>query len=317
MHMSTIGGSSVIRSLGPPVMLCTMIAIVVVVYNEALDRGHLPHWAPLLRVQSLPFTLTAPVLALLLVFRTNASYTRFDEARKAWGSNVNRTRDFARQALTWVRSGRDADMLHCLLRHMKAFSYCLKAHLTEHDGDGVLRGELAGILENNELESLMGARHRPNYVLQVLSEVVGMVQLTYFEKMAMDRNLTKFHDNVGMCERIFNTPIPLAYTRLTSRVLILWHLALPFGLWSSCGWLTIPGTFLSVAALCYIEEVGVQIEEPFWILALASISNGIKEALDGLYAAHKQASMVLSIHQPLDEDIQDLGFCKRCTPLPI
>ena len=320
-HMGTIGTSSVVLSLFPPTLFCTAIAIFVVCYNEAVDRGHLPHWAPLLHVESLPFTLTAPVLALLLVFRTNASFTRFDEARKAWGSNVNRTRDFARMALAWVRSASDADMLHCLLRHVKAYPFCLKDHLTAHadgdDGDDGLRGELAGILEKHEVESLLSSQHRPNYVLQVLSEAVGMVQMTYFEKMAMDDNLTRFHDNVGTCERIFNTPIPLQYTRLTSRVLLLWHLALPFGLWNACGWLTIPATFMSVAALFYIEEVGVQIEEPFCILALAAISKGIKDALDGLCAAHKQVSIVCSNCQQLDNAVQNPGFRNVCTSSPV
>ena len=33
---------------------------------------------------------------------TNTSYQRWDEARKMWGSMVNRSRDFTRQALGYV-----------------------------------------------------------------------------------------------------------------------------------------------------------------------------------------------------------------------
>ena len=39
-----------------------------------------------------PFSLSAGMLGLLLVFRTNQSYARFDDARKLWGLLVNRTR---------------------------------------------------------------------------------------------------------------------------------------------------------------------------------------------------------------------------------
>ncbi|KOM35158.1 hypothetical protein LR48_Vigan02g130800 [Vigna angularis] len=39
---------------------------------------------PLLHSSSLPYQLTAPALALLLVFRTEASYARFVEGKKAW-----------------------------------------------------------------------------------------------------------------------------------------------------------------------------------------------------------------------------------------
>jgi len=73
---------------------------------------------------------------------------------------------------------------------------------------------------------------------------------------------------------------------------MLWHLVLPFALWEECGWLTIPVTFMSSAALFYIEEVGVLIEEPFWILALSSISAGIVTSVDGLVLAHKEALLL-------------------------
>lgn len=290
-HILTIISSGVIFAVGPPVVCCTLIAVLVAVFNHSVENGRFPPAVPLLHVPSLPFTLTAPVLALLLVFRTNSSYTRFDEARKAWGSNVNRTRDLARQALAWIRHPADLPKLHCLLRHIKAYSFCLKRHLTE---ESTLREELAGILEPGEVECVLNSQHRPNYVLQVMAEVITKCEVNPWEKIRMDDNLTQFHDNVGACERIFKTPIPLAYTRLTSRVLSLWHLALPVAVWNSCGWLTIPVTFMSSLALFYIEEVGVLVEEPFWILALSSISSGIVGAVDGLCVAHKEASLMWS-----------------------
>lgn len=51
------------------------------------------------------FTLTTPepqgltsfALSLLLVFRTNSSYGRFDEARKIWGGILNRARNLGNQ----------------------------------------------------------------------------------------------------------------------------------------------------------------------------------------------------------------------------
>lgn len=46
--------------------------------------------------------------------------------------------------------------------------------------------------------------------------------------MAMDMNLTAFEDVLGGCERIYKTPIPVSYTRLTSRFLIVYLFALPF-----------------------------------------------------------------------------------------
>jgi len=47
------------------------------------------------------FGMTSFALSLLLVFRTNASYARWDEARKMWGMVLNRTRDICRLVSQW------------------------------------------------------------------------------------------------------------------------------------------------------------------------------------------------------------------------
>lgn len=157
----------------------------------------------------------------------------------------------------------------------------------------LLREELAGVLEPRELASVMASAHKPNHVVQIMSELMTHCHISGWDKINMDDNITQFHDNIGTCERLFKTPIPVAYTCVTSRFLMLWHLTLPFALWEDCHWLTIPVTFATAAALFYIEEVGVLIEEPFWVLALNSISNGIVAALDGLAAAQKEMASSL------------------------
>ena len=43
------------------------------------------------------FNLTSFALSLLLVFRTNTSYSRWLDARKVWGGILNRSRDLVRQ----------------------------------------------------------------------------------------------------------------------------------------------------------------------------------------------------------------------------
>jgi len=254
-HLISIASSGVLAGIIPPVLLSTLSALFVTLINFGVQHNRFASWVPLLQIATTPFTLIAPVLAFLLVFRTNSSYQRFDEARKAWGSNVNRTRDLARQALTWVSSPEDKSKLEIILRYVKAYPYFLKHHLTRPlDGSNSI-AEVANLLSHAEIESIRGAQNRPIYVLQVISAVINQCHLPNYERVAMDVNLTQFHDNVGACERIFKTPIPVAYTRLTSRMLILWHLALPYGLWEGCGWLTIPATFMSAAALFYIEQV--------------------------------------------------------------
>lgn len=70
-----------------------------------------------------------------------------------------------------------------------------------------------------------------------------------------ESKLSCFHEGIGVCEQLMGIPIPLSYTRLTSRFLVLWHLTLPIILWDDCNWIVVPATFISAASLFCIEEV--------------------------------------------------------------
>lgn len=70
-----------------------------------------------------------------------------------------------------------------------------------------------------------------------------------------ESKISCFHDGIGVCEQLMGIPIPLSYTRLTSRFLVLWHLTLPIILWDDCNWIVVPATFISAASLFCIEEV--------------------------------------------------------------
>ena len=102
------------------------MAVVIASYNSAVSLNWLPEFFPVLRASSLPYQLTAPALALLLVFRTEASYSRFEEGRKAWTKVIAGTNDFARQVIAGVESSSDAQLKKALLQYIMAFPVALK-----------------------------------------------------------------------------------------------------------------------------------------------------------------------------------------------
>ena len=102
------------------------MATIIASYNSAVISHWLPEFFPLLRASSLPYQLTAPALALLLVFRTEASYSRFEEGRKAWTKIIAGTNDFARQVIAGVESSGDALLKKALLQYIMAFPVALK-----------------------------------------------------------------------------------------------------------------------------------------------------------------------------------------------
>ena len=125
-HFLSSLSSRVILSLVPPVITFTSVAVLIAGYNTAVLMDWLPEYFPVLRASSLPYQLTAPALALLLVFRTEASYSRFEEGRKAWTKVISGTNDFARQVIASVESSSDISLKKAILQYIMAFPVALK-----------------------------------------------------------------------------------------------------------------------------------------------------------------------------------------------
>jgi hypothetical protein len=72
-------------------------------YHTLHDAGLMPAWLPALPpIPVEPFQLTSFALSLLLVFRTNSSYARWYEGRRAFGRITTMVRDICRQMLALV-----------------------------------------------------------------------------------------------------------------------------------------------------------------------------------------------------------------------
>ena len=60
--------------------------------------------------------------------------------------------------------------------------------------------------------------------------------------------------------RLFETPIPVSYTRHTSRSLMLWLLSLPFALWTIMGTSMVPAclviSYVSARTLLFVHGHG-------------------------------------------------------------
>eukprot|EP00899_Mesostigma_viride_P012703 jgi/Mesvir1/21433/Mv20903-RA.1 len=292
-NMTTIIGSRIVRALIPPMLWCGGVAVAIGLYEDALTAGDLPTMLPhLAPTTTSPLALSSFVLSLLLVFRTNSSYNRWDEARKMWGLMTNRSRDIVRQGVTWFDADEKGDeLVEGLAKWMSALTRSLKAHLRAGED---LDDDLRKLLTPKEFQMLSDAKHRPNYCLQVMAGIIRKANLTPMQTTAMDLNLTAFADVVGGCERILKTPIPLSYTRHTSRFLIVWATALPIGLWHQLHWSTPVVTMVMTFFLLGIEEIGVQIEEPFSILPLEAMCAGIHGGLQEMRQLRNKSEAYVS-----------------------
>ena len=205
------------------------------------------------------------VLGLLLVFRTNTAYDRFWEGRKWWGSLITNSRNLAWQI--WVvieeKDLRDHDRKIAAERLIIAFAISKKLYLR---GENAI-GELAHVVSPKQYQMLQESSHIP---LQISLWLGTYLQneyrnncLSVNQLMMMQRSVQGLMESLGNCERILKTPIPVAYSAHLNQLILLYCFLLPFQFVDQLMWLTGPFVALISFTLFGIEEIGVEIEQPF------------------------------------------------------
>jgi putative membrane protein len=211
---------------------------------------------------SLAHTMIGVALGLLLVFRTNTSFDRWWEGRKLLGSMVNRTRDLARQFISYVPTSSESATSD-VTRHLNAF-FALAVQGLRGETDLAALGELLTSDERTKLEPT-----KPRAMV-VLAWITGRIDelarrgvITDARLLAMDTNITALVDATGGCERIARTPIPLAYAQHIKLFVTLWCFTLPFAIVDAMRAYTWLASSILAFALFGIDEIGVEIEDPF------------------------------------------------------
>ena len=77
------------------------------------------------------------------------------------------------------------------------------------------------------------------------------------------RHVDKLVDATGALNRIIKTPLPLAYSRHTSRFLTLWCATLPFAMAGAGAAPTIAAVALVSWLVLGIDSIGQLLEQPF------------------------------------------------------
>jgi putative membrane protein len=205
------------------------------------------------------------VLGLLLVFRTNTAYERFWEGRKCWGTLVNTVRNLARQIWIAVKAQDEGDRRQKItaLKMLVAFCIAMKQHLRQES----INEELEALLPGDRYRKLKGMNHPPLeiafWIGDYLQQQYERNMLNIYQLNAMHKLLDQMVDMLGGCERILKTPMPLAYAIHLKQLLLLYCLSLPFQMVGSLGWWTGPTVALISFTLFGIEEIGIEIENPF------------------------------------------------------
>jgi len=244
---------SVTPRVAPRVAAFTAFSVVIYLLDVVT------HWNPYLAIA--PYEVAGAVLGVLMVMRTNAGYERWWEARKLWGGIVNQSRNLAVMGLTYGPA--DPDWRKNFANLVALFPHAARSTLR---GDEI-QEDAARLLGRQAAAALDRARHKAVHVAQalaaVLRQTVDRGSLDRFAYLQMDRERALLIDYIGACERILKTPLPTVYAIKVRRFILLFLTTLPFALLDRAGWLT-PGIVAFVAySLLALDQIGVELEDPF------------------------------------------------------
>jgi ion channel-forming bestrophin family protein len=216
-----------------------------------------------LALPSLPLGMMAAALSIFLAFRTNSAYDRWWEARKLWGSLVNDSRTFARQALTLVDRDATQTAPTDLVEWQIAYVHALRCHLRGQNPFP----EITGRLEPSLVAWLRTHRNVPLALLlhagRQLRALFDAGRIDTFRFVQLDATLTRLCDIQGACERIKNTPLPRQYEFFPRLLVSAYCLLLPFGLVEGMGLMTPLASTLVSFIFVSLESIGRDIEAPF------------------------------------------------------
>lgn len=229
-----------------------------------------------LAISWMPVAMLGTAVAFIVGFKNNASYNRLWEARQIYGAIINDSRSFAVKArdfsggkhsehakLFFNRHFAWLTFLRYQLRESRAwetmdesrYKEYLKNVYTIPEREMSLEDALKGFLSNEDLVYLMGKKNRASQTLARQSETINALHktgiLTDFQQMQLQKSIEGFYDQQGKAERIKNFPYPRNFSSITSYLLHLFVVLLPFGLLKEFSHLG-DGTFLEGWTIYFI-----------------------------------------------------------------
>ena len=153
-NLRTLPGSLILRRIRSPLVSNVVVTLIICA---------LQHYVGLPALVPLPHTLLGSALGLLLVFRTNAAYDRFWEARKQWGLVTTECRNLAGLACTFMSPQQALPMLTLTA----AFPVVVKNYLRGGSKSSQERDarRLRALLAPQEVDALKSVINQPQYVI--------------------------------------------------------------------------------------------------------------------------------------------------------
>ncbi|EJL69171.1 bestrophin family protein [Chryseobacterium populi] len=247
-----------------------------------------------------PIAIMGTAVAFIVGFKNNASYSRLWEARQIYGAIINDSRSFGyivRDALSGKNPGRVNEMfsrhyawltaLRFQLREPRNWENMNTAQFDEYSKKyeiperlSKIEDELRKYLSDQETSYILSKKNRATQLMarqsKELSEAYAKSEINDFQWTQINQQLVKFTDNQGKAERIKNFPYPRNFSSITTYLLLLFIVFVPFGLlkeFDKLGdgtllegftlWFNIPFSLLVTWCFYTLDSVGEASVNPF------------------------------------------------------
>ena len=246
---------SVLPAIVPKIGFITLVAAGVTILNNLR-----PGWFTSYTIG--PLALLGSALSIFLVFRNNACYDRWWEARRQWGAMVNEMRAIGRETNVLL-ANEDPAVRRRVVDLAIAFAHATAARLRDRN----VAACVASRLPRDCVTAVCDKRGVALAILQELSRqshaLLRKGTITDSMHYLLDTRLTSLSNIYSACERIHNTPLPFAYTLLLHRTAILFCILAPFCFVTAFGLATPFAAAILAYAFFGLDALGDELEEPF------------------------------------------------------
>lgn len=247
-----------------------------------------------------PIAILGTAVAFIVGFKNNASYSRLWEARQIYGAIINDSRSFG-YILRDALSGKDPQKVKEMFQRHYAWLTALRFQLREPrawENMGTAQydeyskkydiperltkidDELKNYLSETELQYILSKKNRATQLMasqsKELSELYSKGDINDFQWTQINQQLVKFTDDQGKAERIKNFPYPRNFSSITTYLLLLFILFVPFGLLKELDklgegtvlegwtiWFNIPFSLMVTWCFHTLDSVGEASVNPF------------------------------------------------------
>lgn len=225
---------------------------------------------PWLSLPISPFEYAGGIMALILVFRVNAGYDRWWEARKLWGNVVNCSRNLAIIITNYVNPSCEEE-IDKTLGLIAAMPYLMKNTLRGNTSTE----EVKHLLGDDTYAQLQQWQHKPNLISSELALMLSRMQesgqLNQFSFLKAEELREAIVDCQGACERILKTPIPFVMAIKSRRFILLFLIILPVALVNYSVYINPIIEILVGYALFSLDQIGFELQNPFSIKNLSHL----------------------------------------------